>query len=47
MSEENQLEGKTELSAEESMNRLAAAEFDLHKIVGHNLTGYHPNLNET
>lgn len=49
MSEEQreERENKIELSTEESKNRLAAVEFDMHKIVDHRLTGTHPNLNET
>ena len=46
MSEEDEQE-KTELSSEETKNRLAAAEFDIHRIVNHSMAGYHPNLNET
>jgi hypothetical protein len=45
VSEEEQ--EKTELSPKESKYRLAAAEFDIHKIVDHSMAGYHPNLNET
>jgi hypothetical protein len=47
MSEEKEEQEKSELSPEECKNRLAAAEFDIHKIVDHSMTGFHPNLNET
>jgi hypothetical protein len=47
VSEEEQEHDKSELSPEESKNRLAAAEFDIHKIVDRGHAGSHPNLNET
>jgi hypothetical protein len=44
MSEEEKQE-KSELTPEESKNRLAAAAFDIQKIMDHRMAGYHPNLN--
>jgi hypothetical protein len=47
MSEETEEPEKSELSLEESMTRLAAAELDIQKIVDRSVRGSHPNLNET
>jgi len=44
---EDGAQDKTELSPEESKNRLAAAEFDMRRIAEHISSGNHPGLNET
>jgi hypothetical protein len=45
--EEEENKDNPRLSAEEFKNRLAAAEFDMHKTAGRSMAGHHPNLNET
>jgi hypothetical protein len=47
MPEDEDREHIASLSADECKNRLAAAEFDLHKIADRSTTGHHPNLNES